>query len=813
MIADFKYSLRSLLRAPSFSLVAVLTLAVGIGAATAIFSVVHGVLLQPLPFPSSDRMVQLWQINKESGQAPVSDGNFSDLRERVSAFGALAQYQTRVHSISGTSEPVRATAAVVSRDFFDVVGIGPSLGRTFAPDEQQEGGPAAVIVSHGFWQRMLAGDPRFTDRTLTADDRVHAIVGVMPPGFDFPAGVDLWMPREQYPVLPSRTAHNWRVVGRLAAGATLEQAQAQSTAVARELAEQLGDQTWMVDAEVVPLREQTVGRVRSGLILLLGAAGLLLLIAGANVVNLLLARATSREGELALRLALGADRARLTRLFLAESLLLSVLGGGLGVLLASWGVAGLLSLEPGNLPRLDEIGVNGWVLAFAIGLSLLTAVLLGLAVVARAMHAARSHSLVSGRRTGGASAATGRVRGALVAAQVALTVVLLIGATLLGRSFLELMDVDPGFRTRDAVLMTLANPSPETAEDAARLTSFHDALLERLARIPGVEQVGGANDLPMGGNDANGNFGILTSIEEMERITDFGAFFSDNSRLGQAAYRVATPGYFATMEIPLVRGRLFDDGDAPGSPHVAVISEALAKQRWPDEDPIGKVLQFGNMDGDLTPMTIVGIVGDVHEYGLEGASEAIVYANARQRPASAGTFTLVMAGPGDPAAVTTAARAAVRELRPDLPPSFSTIEAVVARSVSARRFSLLLLGAFGAAALLLSVMGIYGVTSYSVAQRTQEIGIRIALGARADGVVGLMVGRSLGTAAVGLLIGLSAAVALTRILASQLFGVSALDPTTFLLVAVVLLSAAALSAWLPARRASGVDPATALRAE
>ena len=813
MIPELRYSARSLLRAPGFSSIAVLTLAVGIGAATALFSVVQGVLLQPLPYPESERMVQLWQVNQDGGRAPVSDGNFTDVRERVSAFGALAQYQTSMHSIAGGSEPVRAVAAIVSRDFFDVVGIRPALGRAFSPDEQQLGGPAAVVVSHGFWQRMLAGDPRFADRTLIADDRVHSVIGVMPPGFEFPAGAELWVPREQFPVLPSRTAHNWRVVGRLASGATLEQAQAQSTAVARDLREQLGDQTWMVDAALVPLREQMVGPVRSGLLLLLGAAGLLLVIAGTNVINLLLARATTREGELALRLALGADRRRLTTLFLAESLLLAAAGGAIGVLVASWGVTALLSLEPGNLPRLDEVAVNGGVLAFAVGLSLLTAMLLGLVVVARAFHGARSHSLVSGRRTGGASAATGRVRGALVAAQVALTVVLLVGATLLGRSFMQIMDVDPGFRTSGAVLMTLANPYPESAEDAARLTSFHDALLDRLSRIPGVQQVGGANDLPMGGNDANGTFGILTSIQEMERITDFEALFDDETRLGQAAYRVATPGYFAAMEIPLVRGRLFDERDAPGAPHAALISATLARRRWPDEDPIGKVLQFGNMDGDLTPMTVVGIVGDVHEYGLEGSGEAIVYANARQRPASAGTFTVVMAGPTDPAAVTSAARAAVRELRPDVPPSFSTIERVLARSVSARRFSLLLLGAFGAAALLLSVMGIYGVTAYSVAQRTQEIGIRIALGARSEGVVRLMVGRSVLTAVIGLLIGVAAAIGLTRVLTSQLFGVSALDPMTFGLVALVLLGAAALSAWLPARRASSVDPAVALKTE
>ncbi|HUF30266.1 MAG TPA: ABC transporter permease, partial [Gemmatimonadaceae bacterium] len=742
-------------RTPGFAAVTVLTLAVGIGSATAIFSVVQGVLLSPLPYPDPDRIVQLWQVNEGGAQNSVSDPNFSDFHERTTAFAALAQYQSEVFSVTGGSEPVRAVASRVSRDFFDAIGVHPAAGRSFAPDEQQEGGPGAVIVSHGFWQRALGGDPRVAERTLNFNDRVHAVVGVMPRGFDFPANTDMWMPREQAPVLPSRTAHNWRVVGRLKQGATIEQAQSQAGTVARELKEQLGDDTWMIDASVVPMREQMVNRVRSALLLLLGASGLLLLIAAANVVNLLLARATAREGELALRLALGANRIRLTKMFIAESIILGILGGALGVLLATWGVAALISIEPGNLPRVNEIGVNGWVLAFAILLSLITALSLGFAVVARAMSGARTHSLVSGRRTGGGGASSGRVRGALVAAQVALTVVLLVGATLLGRSFLQLLAVDPGFRTRDAVLMTLALPYPTNDSEAARLTTFHDALLERVASIAGVQQVGGANDLPMSGNDPNGTFAILTSVEELEQITDLRALLSDPTRVGEAAYRVATAGYFSAMQIPLVRGRMFDDRDAPGAPHVAVISETLERRRWPDEDPIGKVIEFGNMDGDLTPMTVVGIVADVHEYGLDRPPEAILYGNARQRSRASATFTVVMAGSGDRAAITAAARRIVRELRPDVPPRFMMIEELVSGSVAPRRFNLILLGAFSGAALLLALMGIYGVTSYSVAQRTQEIGIRMALGAPNEGVVGLVVGRSVRSAALGLLIGLA----------------------------------------------------------
>lgn len=813
MLADLRYSVRSLLRAPSFFFVAILTLALGIGAATAIFSVVYGVLLRPLPFPEGERMVQVWQINEqENSRAHFSHPNFVDMRERVRAFGSLAQYSQATYSVLGGTEPVRAVVSLVSKDFFDVVATKPALGRTFTPDEQQPGGPGAVIVSHAFWQRALGGDAAFAGRTLTSQGMVLSVIGVMPPGFEFPVGTDIWVPSELFPAGPSRTAHNWNVVGRLAANATLEQAQAQASNAARQIRAESSEDNWMVDAAVIPLREQMVGRVRVGLLVLLGAAGLLLLIAGANVVNLLLARATTREAELALRLALGADRRRLTRLFLSESLLLAGIGGLLGVLLATWGVPALLALEPGNLPRTDEIGVNTWILLFAITLSLLTAVLLGVGVVRRAITRSQATSLVSGRRSGAGSVSSNRTRQAMVAAQVALTVVLLIGATLLSRSFLRVISVEPGFRTSNAVLLTLVDAYPQTPQEAANLTNFHDALLERLARIPGVEHVGGANDIPLGGRAANGMFGILTSVAEMENL-DFEAILRDPSRLGQADYRVASPGYFAAMEIPLIRGRLFDERDAPGAPHVAVISKALADQRWPNEDPIGKVLQFGNMDGDLTPMTIVGIVGDVREYGLEDSHARIVYANSRQRPRTAGTFTVVMAGSGDPAMITSMARTAVREMRPDLPPSFMTIEERLSRSLAPRRFSLFLLGAFGVSALILSLMGIYGVTAYTVAQRTQEIGIRIALGAHSEGVVALIVGRSVKTALIGLAAGLAFGVAMTRVLSNQLFGISALDPATFALVATTLIAFSALSAWLPSRKASRVDPAVALRNE
>ncbi|CAN5539390.1 ABC transporter permease [soil metagenome] len=815
LLQDLRYAVRTILRSPGFSVVAVLTLALGIGATTAIFSVISGVLLRPLPYPESERIVQLSQVDTEGRRMSFSDPNFADLQTQSRSFQALAQVgRGGVTSVSGGSEPARVPASWISRDFFAVLGVQPILGRTFLPDEQQEGGSPAVVVSHTFWQRYLGGDPELEGRPLTFEGRVHSVVGVMPPGFAYPVGAELWAPRELYPVLPSRTAHNWMVVGRLRDGVPLEQARQEASGIARELRQQYGQDTWMVDAAVVPLHQQIVGRAQPMLLLLLGASGLLLLIACANLVNLLLARATTRQREIAVRQALGAGRGRLARQFLSEAVVLSLAGGALGLLLAAWGMRLLLALEPGNLPRVGEVQMSWEVLAFGLALSLAVAVTLGLFTALRATRREVRASLAESQRTHAGGASSRRVRSALIVSQVALTLLLLVGAGLLARSFLRLLAQDLGFRTERVIAMDLSLPPGDDEAASAHLTRFHDEVLARLRSIPGIEQAGGANDLPLaGGNYSGGTFIIQNHPAEIASYEDFGRLMSEPARTGGAAYRVASEGYFGAMRIPLVRGRLFEDRDAPDAPHVAVISESLARTRWPDEEPIGKLIQFGNMDGDLRPFTIVGIVGDVREQGVAAEPQPTLYGYYRQRPASTSRFTYVMYGTAEPTAVISSARRIVRELEPDVPPRFRTLEQIFSDSLSDRRFSLLLLGVFGGTALLLAVLGIYGVTAYSVARRTQEIGVRVALGAQRTDVLRMVVGQALALAAAGVGIGLLAALALTRVMRSLLYGVSPMDPLTLAAVPLFLIGLAALAAYLPALRASRVDPMVALRSE
>lgn len=807
---DLRYAVRTLRRSPAFTTVAVLTLALGIGAATALFSVTYGVLLRRLPYPEPERIVQLWQINEQGGQAWVSDPNFADWVEQSRGFVAMAQFQPATATVITGDEPVRTPAARVSRDFFAALGVQPIRGRGFLPEEQHEGAAPAAVVGHAFWQRHLGGDPNLAGKTLAFDDEVYTVVGVMPPGFDFPAGAELWTPRELRPVLPSRTAHNWQVVARLRDGVTPGQAQQELSMVSRRLKQQYGDDTWMEDAAVVPLHEQVVGRVRPMLLVLLGASAFLLLVAGANVANLVLARMTNRQHELAVRAALGASRWRLARQTLAESLVLALAGGVLGVLLAVWGVRALLAWEPGNLPRTDEIGIDPTVLGFALGVAVLVAALLGLAAALRAGRAATRGDLVRSPRSQAGGASRQRTQGGLVMAQVALTLVLLVGAGLLARTLYGLHRVDTGFRTEDVLTIRLTHV--DTADDLPRLARAHDELIARLGTLPGVAAAGGIQAFPLIGDLGSGAFVIQHHPDEVQDFDDFGALMKVPGRSGYAAYRVASDGYFAAMGIPLLRGRGFDARDDFESPHVALISETLARG-WSDGDAIGALIQFGNMDGDLRPMTVVGVVADVREAGADSEPQPTVYALHRQRAAATEDFTYVLHAPGGAAALVPRARSVVRELVPDAAPRLRTIEEIVAVPLAPRRFSLLLLGVFGGAALLLAALGVYGITAYSVAQRTREIGVRMALGAQPGNVLGLLVRQGAVIAGLGVMVGSAVAIGLTRLIASQLHGIDATDPSTFVAVAALLIAVTLAASYLPARRATRVDPMIALRAE
>jgi putative ABC transport system permease protein len=808
---DLRFALRSFLRNPGFSGVTVLTLALGIGATTAIFSVIYGVLLRPLPYPDSDRIIRVYEIEKEGARINLSDPDFEDFRAQSKAFTALAQVQgAGSTSVSGDVEPVRATHAVVSKEFFRVLGVQPIAGRGFVAEEQGEGAPPAVMVSHRFWRQHLSEAPDFAGKTLIFNGRVHRIVGVLPRHLDYPTGADLFTPRELEERLPSRTAHNWTVVGRLRASVPLADAQTEMSAIARHLKADLGDETDMADASLVPLHEQLVGHVRPALLVLLGASGFLLLIACANTSNLLLARSAARQREFAVRVAMGAGRTRIVRQLVAESLVLSLAGGAMGVIIAIVGVQALLSLEPGTLPRLGEVGVSWTALLFAFGIALATAVVLGLVTALRgAGEGALREALAQSQR--GLAAHRGSVRNGLVVAQVALTLVLLVGVGLLGRSFVRLLSVNPGYRTEGAVVLDLSMPWPETDTDAALRRRFYDDLMTRLRGIPGVASVGGVNAFPLrGAGYSNGTFLELSRPDEKIDMRQFSTLARDPTRTGRADFRVATDGYFRAMGIPLLRGRLFDDRDAPeASLHAAVVSAALAKAEWPDSDPIGKLIQFGNMDGDLTPFTIVGVVGDIREARLDATPQPVFYANARQRKVS--SFSIVIQGSGQPASITATARRMVRELAPSVPPRFRMLDEVVSASVAQRRFSLVLLGVFGAAALVLATMGVYSVVAYLVVQREHEIGIRVALGAQRGDVLGLILRHGALLTSVGIAVGVVGALWLTRLLAGLLYGVTPTDPVSFASVVALLLGVALAASYVPARRALRVDPMNVLR--
>jgi predicted permease len=812
-LRDLRFVARSMAKSPGFFVIVVATLGLGIGATTAIFSVVNGVLLRPLPYSQPERIVQVWQVNKNGGDVQFSDPNFNDVRADSRSLASMAEFTDNgTVSVMTTRDAERAHVATVSRDFFSILGVQPVLGRGFVADEQRVGAPPAVIVSQGFWQRALGGAPSALGAVINFDDKAFRVVGVMPASVDLPVGADLWLPRELAGPSQYRTGHNFRVIARLRDGVTLAQARRETSAIAKSLKQQYGDETWMYDARLVPLREQMVGDVRPALVVLLAASGFLLLIGCANVVNLLVARMAARQGELALRLALGAGRARLVKQFLVESLVLSLCGGAVGVLIGVVGVKALLALEPGRLPRISEVGIHWPVLVFALLVSVACAVTLGLLTAWRATRGDIRETLAQSQRTQTGSGTSHRVRSSLVVAQVALTLVLLVGAGLLGRSFQRLLAVTPGFRADNAVIMDVDYSSSRDTASMRRMVQVYDELIQRFASIPGVTEVGGANFFPLaGGGNSDGVFIVMSRPDEKFDFSQLPTLVKDKTRSGYADFRVASPGFFQALHIPLVRGRLFDDRDGPSATPAAVINAALARKQWPNESPLGKIIQFGNMDGDLRPFTIVGVVGDIREASLAEAPKPAFYAYYRQRPVRASSFYFVIDGGGAPTSLIAAARRVVHDLRPDIPPRFRTMDTVLADSLADRRFTLLLLGAFGAAALLLATLGVYSVISFLVTQRRQEIGVRVALGARSEDVLRLVLRQGAMLALAGIVVGAVAALGLTRLIAGLLYGVSATDPVSFVAVMALLTFVALLASFIPARRASRVDPMTVLR--
>jgi predicted permease len=817
-VRDLRYGGRILRRAPGFASIAIVTLALGIGAATAVFSVVNGVLLAPLPYPDPDRIVRVFQIDSTGRRmGAASEPNFDDWKTGVSSFGAMARMSPGTVPVSIGQETTMLAGASVSGQFFEVMGVRPVVGREFRDEDRRRGAAPTVIISDRLWRTRL-GQASLGTLQLRHDNGLYQVIGVMPPGFEFPSASEFWFPSELSVPNPSRTSHNWLVIARLADGATLERAVSELSTLARRLKEQYGDGTWMSDATAVPLREQLTAPARPMLLLLFGASVVLLVIACLNVSNLQLARASTRRRELAVRLAVGAGGGRIARQLLAEALVLSLAASVAGVGLAIGGVQMLATLQPRNLPRAENVAVDFAAMLFAVSVAMVTAVALGLATAWRAAKQDVRETLSEGTRTMAGGRASERVRQGLAVAQVALTIVLLVGAGLLARSFLKLMAVDPGYYTADALLLDLQWTFSDEPGVQTRRKRAQQELLTRLQSIPGVQQVGLISSHPLGGgNFPNGLFAEMLSLDEISSAQDLRRLFNDPQRMaeikarqGLAGYRIASEDYFAAMGIRLLRGRVFTDGDGPDGPHAAVISESLAAAQWPNQDPLGRYIQFGNMDGNLRGFQIVGIVSDVREASLETVPGPLFYGYYQQRMAS--RFTVVIRS-RESTALASTVRQVVREIDPDLPVQLRTVEDAFDRALAGRRFSLTLIAVFSAAALLLATLGIYGLISYLVAERTREIGIRLALGAESTDVLRLVLGKGIVLALCGIAVGLGTAMALSRFVQSMLFGVTPTDPMALATVMAVTLTAVVLASYVPARRAMRVQPVIAMRCD
>ena len=799
LIQDVRYGVRVMRKRPWFTAVVVLTLALGIGANTAIFSVVNAVLLRPLPYRNAERLVWVsGNVRGGTNRASVSPPDYVDYRAQNTVFEEFAA-STSVPfpvNLTGAGEPERLTGSRVTANYFRAFGVEPALGRGFGADEERAGPTPVAVLSDGLWLRRFGGDPSVVGKTLTLDGKAVTVVGIAPPEFQYPAGAELWLPLDfDDPEMKIRAAHFLRPIGLLKNGVTIEQAKAETDLIARRLEEQYPETNERWSLNLVPLEEQVVGGVRTSLWVLLGAVGFVLLIACANVSNLMLARAAARRRELALRTALGASRWRVARQQLVESVLLSLAGGALGLLLAVWGVDVLAALGAGDIPRSREIGVDGRVLAFTAALSVLTGLAFGLLPALRASRPDLNEVLKdAGRGTSGPG--RGRVRSALVVSEIALSLVLLIGAGLLVKSFVGLLSVNPGFDPASVLTLRInlaraRYPKPEQAE------AFFGDLQRRVAGLPGVEAAGMVSELPLSGQPNDMYFYVAGRPPQTadQKVT--------------ADYRRVNQDYFRAMRIPVLRGRDFTEQEVTGNAQVVVINETLARNFFPDEDPLGRrlVIDFGNQE----EFEVVGVVGDVRHRALDGEVYQMMYVPTLR---IGGTNLVVRTSSADPLALATAVRGEVAAVDKDQPVSgVRTLEEVVAGSVAQQRFRTLLLAVFAGVALLLAGVGIYGVIAYSVTHRTHEIGIRMALGAGAADILKMVVGQGMALALAGIAVGLLAALALTRVLSSLLFGVTATDALTFATVSLLIAAVALLACLLPARRATKVDPMIALRYE
>jgi putative ABC transport system permease protein len=814
---DLKFAFRQLAKNPGFTAAAVLTLALGIGANTAIFSVVNAVLLKALPYRDPERIVMLWtdnpSLNLGFHELPPAPTDLLDWRRQARSFEQIAAFRTRPADLSEQGDPERVGGVQATANLFSLLGAQPVLGRVFSPDEEQSGKAKVVVISHGLWQRRFGGDTNVIGQSITINHERNTIIGVLRPGFNFPRGnempagyalltqTDVWLPYAD-------TAEYWRnddsrdfiAMGRLKRGVTIAQAQAEMTGLAKREAETYPKTHAGWTIHLRPLILQVAGKTRPVLFVLLGAVAFVLLIACANVANLLLCRSAARRKEMVVRAAIGAGRGRIIRQLLTESVLLSLVGGGIGLLLGGCGVRTILAFSPPNIPRLHETALDGRVFLFSLAISLATGVVFGLAPAWHVSKVNLSEALNAESRSGTA-AGRHRTHGLLVIGEVALAVILLTGAGLMAQSFLRLQAVDPGFRPQRVAAFDVGLNGAKY-DGAERQRQFYRDVRERLGKVPGIRVAAAISNLPLGGEE-NITFFF---IEGTPPLPAADAPFAENRKI--------TPGYFETMGVSLLRGRDFADQDTPTQPNICIINQTIARTFFPGIDPIGKRLKMARADEEPHPwFTIVGVVGDVRSYGLDVKPRPQIYTTVEQNTDNAMTF-IVCAESMTPSSLERAIRLEMKSLDPALPlANFRTMQSLVANAVARPRFSTFLLGLFATTALLLTAVGLYGVVAYATTQRTREIGIRVALGASAPNVLALVIRQGMLPALTGLAIGLAGALALTRLLANQLYEVKATDPLTFVCVIALLLVVALAACFLPARRASRVDPMVALRYE
>lgn len=808
LLQDLRYGVRMLLKSPAVTAAAVFSLALGISANTVIFSVINTVLLKSLPYTDADGIVLVWGDTRNEGdnRNQVSATDVADWRNQNSVFEEVATYSSWAPILSGAGEPERVAAMQIGDGYFKVMRGEPILGRTFLPEEQEDGKDFVIVLGHGLWQGAFGGDPNIVGKTVSLNSRPYTVVGVMPADFQpllpsslVAARAEFYRPVAEKHDNEERSSRHLRAIARLKPGVSLAQAQSEMTVIASRLEQQYPRDNTSYGVRLVSLAEDTVGGLRPTLLMLFGAVAFVLLIACANVGNLLLARSAARQKEIAIRAALGAARRRLVRQLLTESLMLAVLGGGLGLLFALWGTSLVESLGSKVNPMLNGITVDLRVLGFTVVISLLTGIVFGLAPALHVSNLDLNESLKEGGRSSGAGATRNRLRSALVVSEVAMALVLLISAGLLIRSVIRLRDVNTGFNPENLLTMSVALPNAKYPKAPAWI-AFYNQIIERIQSLPGVKSAGVTSVLPFSGNFDGRGLAVETRPKPRGEEISVDLY-------------IATPGYLRAMGIPLLQGRTLTEEDVEDSPLVALVNKTMAEELWPNDEAIGKRIKFPGSDKRPQPWRmVVGVVSDVAQYGLDRKPPMQLYLPESQFPTS--FMTLVVRTSSDPAGMTAAIRNEILAVDKDQAVSkIATMEQLLGDSISLRRFSMLLLVIFSGVAVTLAAVGIYGVISYSVSQRSHEIGIRMALGAGRKDILKLVVGQGMTLTLAGVAVGLAAAFGLTRVMEGLLFGVSATDPVTFVLISIVLAGVALGACLAPARRATKVDPMVALRWE